>query len=286
MKKYICLYFCLIPLLLTAQPPQTQEFGDGLAFVKAIALTLARASVLESNSSFGFTYGTCLLGAFIRESNFVKFNMTLQAGAEYALIGGGDDDATDIDIVVKNSAGMVVVEDRGIDNNPVVRWRAGTTGTYTFQLTLHSCAANGSFCAMTIMKQYANTLPTSNMSTALANSYRMWRTTENLLNIKFHDKQNQWCLFGNILSPNDNQTVTNLDMGTLSHVLISAADNNARDIDLCITNNQGQALECDQADDPRPVVQYNTNNSYYYGVKTKNISSNGRSFIITSIMTN
>jgi hypothetical protein len=261
------------------------QSNDGTYMVEAIAKTFTKGKILQEISSYGFDDNVCLLGAFIKKSNVVTWSTYLEYGKKYALIGGGDKDAKDLDITVRNSSGEIVVQDGKIDANPVVLWTASSTGKYTFELKLYNCNTNGSFCALAIMEQYANKIPSSNLTQSLSKSFAMWEGAEGVYNIKFHDKANQWCLFGMVLESGKSQTITNLDLDTLSHLFISTGDSNVDDIDLCLLNSNSSAIKCDEADDANPVVRYQTSNSFYYGLKTKNISSSGLSFIITSILT-
>jgi hypothetical protein len=263
-----------------------QKFHDGLDMLGALTVTLKKAKILEENSNYGFDNYVCLLGAFIRESKSVKWSTTLEPGKTYVLIGGGDDDATDIDIIVRYPNGNIIAKDNDPDNNPVVSWTTNSYGKYSFELKLYSSLTYGSFCALAIMRKYANTVPTNNMATAMASSYLLWENLEELANVKFHDLNNQWCLFGMILDSGQNQITTSINLGNDEHIFVSTGDDNSIDIDLCVTNNSKRALKCDEESDSTPMVRYYSSNSYYYGLKTKNIRSRGKSFIITSILTN
>jgi type 1 fimbria pilin len=259
-----------------------QEFSDGLYMIQAIDRVFENSSYLEQNSDFGFDYNTCLLGAFVTKSETVSYSTTLRGGYEYAIIGGGDDDATDVDIYVYDSDDNLIIKDSETDRTPIVRFTPESGEVYTIQLKLYDATANGSFCVMSILREGGYTVPKSNLTTASRNSYDWWVNAENELDVRFHDKGNQWCMFGALLKEGASCQINKIDLGTTDVIMIGTSDNNAEDIDLCITDNSQNSLKCDTKSDNYPIVQYSASNDYYYGMRTKNYSSGSRTALIIS----
>lgn len=263
-----------------------QEYADGNYMASALTKTFEKAGYLEENTDYGFGEDFCLLGGFAETSESMDWKTRLEFGKEYVLIGGGDEDATDIDLEVYDPSGNLVVQDDESDNNPVVNFRAKSAGEYTFRLKLYECDANGSFCAMAIMEEGGYTIPQSRLETTLATMGQLWANAEESLDVRFHDKADQWSVFGSVIGPNESRTVRKLDMGDNDALLIGACDNFTNDIDLCINDGDGDPIECDSLEDNEPVVQHTTDNAYYYGLTIKNVDGNSsKSFIMTSVMT-
>lgn len=262
-----------------------QEFRDGLYMIQSLSKTFDMASILQQRTSFGFDNSTCLLAAFVRDGESVIWRTRLEVGKEYALIGGGDEDATDVDIIVKNSMGTTIVADNKRDNNPLVSFVAQSSGYYSFELKLFDCSTNASYCSLAIMKKGGNIVPKGNLNTILENLYASWKNMNRRLEVSFFSARNQWCIFGAVLGHRGESGVNNISFGSANTVLMSRGDSNSDDIDLCLLNASGGELKCDEATDDRPVVVYRTYADRYYGLKIKNYDSNGRkSLILTSAM--
>ena len=262
-----------------------QSFTDGLYMVQALSRTFDKARYLQEQSSYGFDDNICMLGAFVRKSESVKWSTTLRVGKKYVIVGGGDEDATDLDIIVRNSIGQIVVNDTQTDNNPIVQFDVNSTGKYTIELKLYGCSTNASYVSMAIMRDGANRIPKQNLSTILTNLYSIWNDVNTVYPLTFLPERNQWCVYGSVLEDGQKSTVTNVTMGRGTTVVCARSDSNAQDIDICLQNGSSQNLKCDASADDRPAVVYETTGYGTYGVETKNYESSGkRAFIMTSVL--
>lgn len=264
------------------------QWVPGKYMRQATNRALSTAAYLEKQSStFGMADGLCFLGALLKKNGgYSEFNLYLSSSSTYLFVGGGDDDASDIDISIKNSAGTTLASDSKNDNYPVVRFTPGYSGTYTIRLLNYSSSL--AFCALTILKTGGYTMNTSNISDA---ADRIFTVCNNINNresrdVIFHNYDNQWCFYGYYISQGEDQAVTNINMGYENHYFIASSDYRASDIDLCLMNNNASSsIKCDVESDATPVVNYVTYSSSNYGIKLKNVRSNGKSFLLTCILT-
>lgn len=283
----ILLLFGFLAFSLSSTTLHAQDdWTPGKYMSQALTLTLAKGYVLEQNSHFGFDDGICLLAAYMEKGAEISWNMALDHNSEYVFIGGGDEDASDIDIILIDRDGEVVGQDQEEDNNPVVTFSPPYTGIFTLKLKLYECDASGSFCGLTIMKDYANAVPVSNLDEAIETIISYGSRVNSKYPVKFHDSPNQWCLFGSILGSGETETVSRLNLGDLNHIILAAGDSNLNDADLCLLNNAtNQEISCDRDDDAIPALRLSTKESLRYKLQIMNVKSSGKSLIMTAILT-
>lgn len=70
----------------------------------------------------------------------VFFNVA--PGAAHILMGACDEYCSDLDLVVRDPAGVTVGVDRAPDDSPVVEIPAGAGGRYTFQVEMAGCMSD------------------------------------------------------------------------------------------------------------------------------------------------
>ena len=74
----------------------------------------------------GFRPGICVLGAYVRAGDSVKFGSSFEADKSYMVTAGGNDSAEDIDVAVHGEDGSVLAEDDTEDAYAVAMVEAGT----------------------------------------------------------------------------------------------------------------------------------------------------------------
>ena len=77
--------------------------------------------------------------------------MQVVAGNDYALMGGCDNDCTDINIRIFDAAGTMLMEDVASDDTPVLTFTAQTSGRYRIESVMHSCSRNPCFYGVQLM---------------------------------------------------------------------------------------------------------------------------------------
>ena len=272
-------------LVFSAFQMQAQDWRPGYYMKQALDITLAKASIFEMASNYGYADGICFMGAYLETGDDIGWGARLEAGTEYVFIGGGDEDATDIDIKVLDDDGNVIVEDVLTDNNPVVKFTPKRSDVYNVRLKLYSCDASGSFCAMTIMEEYANSIPIDDLDEAVQSVISYGSYVNEQFPVKFHDLDNQWALFGAVIPSGDYETITNMDLGYEDHIFISAGDDGLNDADLFLMDETDTVLEKDVEPDAIPAVRFSTKGTTRYKLKIKNEDSDGKAVIITCILT-
>lgn len=68
-----------------------------------------------------------------------EFEVTLQEGFTYALVGVCDEDCSDLDLTLYDGDGYFVVEDTEVDDAPVIEFTVTRSGSFTLDVTMYTC---------------------------------------------------------------------------------------------------------------------------------------------------
>jgi hypothetical protein len=257
------------------------QWTPGRYMRQAMNNTLAKSQYMTSNSTtLGYKDGLCFLGAYLNKSSEVGWTITLNAGTEYAFVGGGDNDATDVDLRVTNSSGTTLWQDTQNDITPIVRFTPSYTAKYTVYMKLYSSTSKGSFCAMSILRNGGFNIPTNRLDESIDNIMEMGSNINNRKSTYFIS--DQWSLFGGLFGSGESQNITNLDLGNTNCVILGSGDRNVADADLHLTASGVD--ERDSKTDALPVVIHTTSSYKKYELEIKNYSSSGKSVVISAIL--
>lgn len=76
-----------------------------------------------------------------------SWTFSLEKGRDYVIVGACDNDCSDLDLRVKDSAGRVVVDDTGIDDRPMTQFTVNTSGRFTVEVEMYTCRDEAPYCA-------------------------------------------------------------------------------------------------------------------------------------------
>ncbi len=285
MKIIIISLFCFFSL----HSSQAQmDWTLGIYMRQSVANTLAKGKLMELKTDFhyGFSNGVCMLGAFVERGNEVSINYSMKGGVMYAFIGGGDEDVTDLDITIQDETGKILKKDNETDNNPILEFEPYKTATYRITLKLFNSNSKNSFCSIVFLQEQAQSIPIDNLGQALGKLYTYGSLVNQKRSVKFLDLEQQWCLYGMVLAQGGTETVSNINLGDNNHRMIAAGDEKCTDIDICLLDNVTKLdLKCDSDEDATPMIEYSTAADKKYALKTNNVLSTQKSFILTAILT-
>lgn len=284
MKKLFSLVIVLMSLsVFTAQAQEA--WSPGVYMQQAVDNVHKKAEYATSFGDYGYSGGFCFLGAYVKKGKSVKWRTTLPTGKQLLFIGGGDDDATDVDIKIYNSDGDLVKEDAGTDNSPVVKFKTNSDETYTIELRLYTTTSTGSFCCISFLEEEAPGVPMANMEQAMASVIDYGNKVNEKFSVRFHDMDNQWCLYGVNQASGESNTCNNMSMGSEKHFYIAAGDNNLEDADLYLLDADDEVIVKDAENDAVPLMRQETYESVRYQLKIKNVKSTGNSLTICIVLT-
>jgi S1-C subfamily serine protease len=272
------------PLPSPGPGPGKAEGGwtPGRYMTEAVANVLKSAVEVSGRSAYGFDADVSILGAFLRPGRTVSVTRRLERGVAYALLGGGDSGAQDVDIVVRSEDGTVIAVDRDDDATPGLGFRVPVTGRYVITLALER-AGRGSFCALVVMREGGYDVPVQNLRTAMINAITQgYRVNQKGGGARFHQEDNQWSLFGSILRQGESITISGLTMEEGNHAVLATGDESARDLDLYLIDEDDDVVGKDEDDDATPVVAGRTGGRY--AMRLANQRSRGAALTIAMIL--
>lgn len=282
--KNTWIFLCAAVLLSFKAEVVKAQWTAGEYMLQAWATTIGNAATLADESSYGFIDDICLTGAILNEDGSVRFRTSLEKSKQYVFIGGGDEDATDLDLRIKSASGTILEEDDETDNTPIVSFSPSYSGTYIIELELYSCSAVNSFACVAFMEKYGNSVPVNNIKSVGKKFFIAGgKLSEYYSGMKFHDLPNQWCLYTAILDQGGYSQISNLDLGSENHVFYAVGDQNAEDIDLSIYD--GSEWHSDTQTDAFPVVELRSYSYNAYKYKITNYDSDGKSLMMAGIFT-
>jgi hypothetical protein len=265
----------------------TAGFGPGRHMMQAIGKVVRAGNAASERVSgrMGWYDNVSVLGSFVQPGRRSSFTLPLNAGDSYAFVGGGDDDAEDVDIAIADDRGVVVAKDSAADANPVVFYRAPRTATYTVTLHLYD-ARVASFLALAVLTDGASrySVPLENVVTAMAMSLVQAAAIERTRGgARYHESDNQWAIFGQVVRPGQSMRIVNLTMDERVHSIAAAGDGSSQDLDLFFRRD-GRLLVADQDADSIPVVNYRTPGGGGYEFEVKNLTASGPTMVVATIL--
>jgi hypothetical protein len=262
--------------------PARGEFHPGVPMMTAVARVLGGAVAAERKTSLGFDRGVTFMGALLRPRAFINWRMQMEAGTQYAFLGGGDNHAVDVDLAVIDATGQTLAHDQLEDAKPVVEFTPATSGVYVVRMTLARASAP-SFCALAVLRQGGFTVPISNLTQALEKIMAAGRLAAQRAAVRFHEEQNQWALFGAVLRPGDTTTISGLHYEARQHVFVAAGDAGARILDLALLDAAGREIKKDDKPANVAIVVTKTAGATYQ-LAISNVESTGPALITAIVL--
>lgn len=259
---------------------------------QAVARTLVTARAADTLGGYGFAQGTSFLGGFLKVDRSATLVTTLNAGEQYMLLAAGDDDARDVDVILRReSSGAIVASDTDSSAGAVVFFTPNRTDRYTIEVKLHDSSAYGSFVSAAILSRNGTSVPIDRLAEAsagLLQRVEVSRLAGGLsgLGVGFNAGDGQWAVFGAVLRPGEHTRIYNNTLGPGSRLFIASGDGRARDVDLFIDNNNEQrVLWQDIDDDATPVIHQFTTPGRY-GIRYKLVRSydSRPSFVMVAVL--
>ena len=266
-----------------ASPSASGPWAPGKYMQQAIRTVVTNAVSASEGSGYGFDDDFSVLASFLKIGAEVSIVRKLRAGQSYAFIGGGDGDASDVDIYLSDGAGNVIAADRDDDASPLVKFKAPADGLYKLTLRLER-GAQDSFCAVVTLRTGGFSVPLENLSTVIDRMVQQGALVHRKVDgASFHSAPNSWSLYGAVLRPKTRITVDNVKLEERRHVVFAVADGMAKDLDLRLERAGGEPLAEDKDDDATPIVAARTTGSDCRLILS-NMDSDGPSLAMMSVL--
>lgn len=202
------------------------------------------------------------ISGLLREDAEVTDALPLKAERRYVIEGVCDGDCDDVDIVVRNAGGDVVASDRASDDEPVVEFVPGASGTYTVALILSSCST--SFCEVGANVFIRHRRPTE---AARASVDGQLARTTTLLAPRGWRRAGSPVIYG-LAEQGDTELGTLLLTGGQTYQIAGVCDADCDDLDLKVLGPGAEPVGVDQAADDVPLVGFTAPVTGVYHVAT------------------
>lgn len=266
--------------------PAVAAWGPGKYMAQALAEMMVAARYVSDDSDMGLDSGICLLGAYLKPGASYAVTRELEAGVEYALIAGGDEDCQDVDLVILDSDGGKLAEDTETTRLAVTRFKAPRKTTAVIRMTLYA-AKRDAFCSFCVLRSGGYDVPVENLTKAGDRFMGLAERTAELaqkdgLFARFLAEENQAAVFGTILTDRRGwSSITSLNLSDKPAILLAAGDTQVEDIDLQLLNSAGSVLDKDEERDATPVILYSPHRGAKYELRVINAASTDKpTFVI------
>jgi hypothetical protein len=218
------------------------------AFNNVVSLAEAVRSEVDD---LGYDRDLCFGGAFLSVNSKVSFSKTLKRGQFYSFLAAGDEDATDVDVVVTGPNGSRVAADEDTSELAAAAFTADRAGSYTFTVTLAD--GDNSFIAAALLSDDGWEVPIRNLKVAAGDLAEAIRALSSIGETRFQSGSNKWCLFGAVLPSDETLEMNKVDLVGDLPVVVGACDEQSDDVDLEVKSSSGKVLASDDEEDDNPV---------------------------------
>jgi len=275
--------------LSSVTPARSQEdWVPGKYMIEAIGEMLDAADLLNRKIGYGYAEGACMAGVLLKPKTSYAMNRRFEKGVPYAIVAGGDSDATDIDIEIVDAQGNIVIKDDREDRMGVIEWTPEVTGDYNIRVKLFDAKLE-SFCAFAVLRRDGFQIPLKDAIDAAGKFFGDCRqivaaADKNNSNVGFLSTEGQAGLWGTVLPKGESLTLSGVVPGGGTGVVLGRGNHDEIDIDLHVLqggNEVGRDIEEDSF--PRYVADFKEGSEYQ--VKLSNVDGeDGISFVIGGVL--
>ena len=214
---------------------------------------ISGATALDSKS-YAYDGVTPFALAFIDRKNSASMTTPLQAGTAYAFVGVGDDDATDVDVIIKDSAGRIVAQDVDDDAIAAAPFTPAKSGKYTITLKLTNGKAISSACALSIFRKGGGyKLSDDSVRTTTDNMFEVSQRLHDKYGSIYNSGVGQWAVVGSVLKAGVTSTLSGISAGKGAYVFVAMGDEDMVDLDMTVRNAKGKIIQQDTDTDNSAV---------------------------------
>src|SRR6185503_6308270 len=131
-------------------------------------------------------------------------------------------------------------------------------------------------------------VPLRNLDDCANKLMNLFSETDKLLQpqntrLELRRARNQWAIYGAVLVPGKDISVTNLDLGGSRRLLLAMGDKNSEDVDLFLMDANRNTLASDTKTAQEAIIGFTPRSQDRYGIKMLNYKGSGPSVIMTGL---
>jgi hypothetical protein len=258
---------CLALTTALAAPTGGDDWRPGTFMKQATDAVIGRATAeISQHDNFGYDHGISVLGGCMEPKGDLAMSRFMDKGTKYTIVVAGDEDVKGVDLFLTDSRGQCMASTTGDANR--LSFTPSDSGQYTLRVNLAK-APKPSFVAVAILSNNGWKIPSGNLELGLGRVLGSCTDVSSKAPAKFHDRDNQWSLYGAVLKPGEAQTINNISFGKMAYAMLAACDDES---DLAWLNSSGKVMKEDTEQDAKPGVIQSVE-AGLYGVRVSNSKS-------------
>lgn len=265
------------------------DWVPGRRMEKAVDRIITKAKSTAKKQELFFADGTCIFAGFLDKDGSMALTRPFISGETYVLLGGGDDNAIDVDIEIYDKSDKQIAGDNETDASPVVTFKPTKSGDYRVKVVLPDAnKKTGSFCALAVLCSKGYDVPIDNLNKCLGTITSRAEAIDKKADgsVIFHSGPGQLALFGAVVPKGKDLSITGMTLSKGDYVAIGAGDTVSRDLDLAVLDGEANVFKEDSESDSTPVVTFNAkNNNVKAGLRATNVDSKGPSLCMCALLT-
>jgi len=229
-----------------------------------------------------------MVGVLLQPKTNYALTRRFEAGVNYAIVAGGDEDVTDLDVEILDQSGNVVTSDEREDRMGVIEWVPEESGDYDIRIKLFD-AQRESFCAFAVLRKEGYRVKKQVAIDAAGKFFGdcnqiVAAAAENNATVGFLTGEGQAGFFGMVLPAEDSLTISGIVPGAGTAVMLGRGHDDAIDIDMHVTRG-GDEIGNDIEDDSFPRYVGDFKDGVSYEMKLSNVTDGEESaFVIGGIL--
>lgn len=143
----------LIPALLVLLAGCASSPSVGNSYEQVARSEVDRYGPQFFPSHEGWSPETDVRSGSLPDGGSQTITLRADAGVEYGVVGGCDQDCTDLDLALRDGRGNVLDSDYLSDDYPVVRFRPRTSGAHYLEVQMFECGVNPCWYAYRVYRR-------------------------------------------------------------------------------------------------------------------------------------
>ena len=254
--------------------------------IQSLGRVVTKAKKVTGNRQlkYGFYAEGCVFGASLRPNASASETFALKAGQSYVFIGGGDDTARNVDVLLQDARGRVVAKDTLADASPFVQFVPKASGRYKMSLKLRSARSSAAFCSVTVLQRNGYDLPVPRLGEALAKTLVLSAAVfQDSKGGRFIQDRNTWALYGGVVRSGNSLSSDPKMYGAANRGFVAVGDNRMKDLDLHLLSGSGKVLASDTGNGQAAAISRVSNRgTYSLGIVNK--YSTGPALVMAVLM--
>lgn len=221
----------------------------------------------------GWTPETDARTGSLRDGDSETITLSVQAGVEYGIIGGCDQDCTDLDFALRDGGGNVLDSDYAPDDFPVIRFRPRRSGAHYLDVRMFDCEVGPCWYAYRVYRRdggRVTPIPRDRTENAWI---RVARDELARYAPRFFPSSQGWRLTGEATIgslPDSRSEDRSLRLeGGGTYGIIATCDQDCSDVDLFVYDDAGRELDSDIAPDDYPILEFRAPYSGSYDLRVR-----------------